>query len=402
MFDAVADQACRLLGGHFTALLRYEPDGPVILAMYGAAAVEHFMHVGMRIAAEGDGLVQRVQRSAQAARVDSYGSVPGWNAGVARDLGLTSGVGAPIIIDGRVWGAITVLGSGTPLPASAEGRLGMFAELVAMAIANAQAQTNATALADEQAALLRVAELVARGVTPEEVFAAVATEASSLLDGQAMTLTRFDGEHELVVEAACLGPAPVGTRIPFAAETLPDWLRREDRVVRVDDYTRERDAELAGQFGLAAAVAAPISVQGSVWGMLTATSGEQPLPQGTEHRLQQFAKLVAATLANSQARGELQALADEQTACVASPSWSRARPRRMRYFMLSQPRRHSWRVSISQPCCGSSSTARRRSWRLMVLRGTSKWGCAHLVAAMVPCSASGGLIALPASTTWLP
>ena len=110
VFDAVAAQACRLLGGHFTALLRYEPDGPLIVAMHGAAAVDHVMHVGMRIAAAGDGLVQRVQRTGQAARVDSYGGVPGWNAGVARDLGLTSGVGAPIITEGRVWGAITVLG----------------------------------------------------------------------------------------------------------------------------------------------------------------------------------------------------------------------------------------------------------------------------------------------------
>jgi signal transduction histidine kinase len=314
LFDAVADQACRLLGGHFTALLRYESDGPLILAMHGAAAVEHFMHVGMRIAAEGDGVVQRVERTGRAARVDAYGGVPGWNAGIARDLGLTSGVGAPIITDGRVWGAITVLGSGAPLPANAEVRLGMFAKLVAMAIANAQAQTAAAALAEEQAALRRVAELVARDVTPGEVFATVATEASRLLDGEAMTLTRFESEHELVVEAACRGPAQVGTRITFTAETLPDWIRRDDRVVRVDDYSRQRDAELAAQFGLTAAVAAPISVQGEVWGMLTATSDAQPLPHGTEHRLQQFAKLVAAALANSQARGDLQALADEQTA----------------------------------------------------------------------------------------
>jgi signal transduction histidine kinase len=314
VFDAVADQACRLLGGHFTALLRYEPDGPLILAMHGAAAVKHFMHVGMRIAAEGDGVVQRVERTGQAARVDAYGGVPGWNAGIARDLGLTSGVGAPIITDGRVWGAITVLGSGAPLPANAEARLGMFAKLIAMAIANAQAQSAATALADEQAALRRVAELVARGVTPADVFAAVATEASRLLGGEAMTLTRFEGEHELVVEAACRGPAQVGTRITFAAETLPDRIRRGDRVVRVDDYTRERDAELAARFGLAAAVAAPISVQGEVWGMLTGTSDALPLPRGTEHRLQQFAELVAAALANSQARSDLQALADEQTA----------------------------------------------------------------------------------------
>ena len=314
VFEAVTDEACRLLGGHFTALLRYEPDGPMIMAMGGASAVEHVMHVGMRIATEGDGVVQRVQRTGQAARIDSYGRVPGWNASTARDLGLTSGVGAPVVTEGRVWGTITVLASGPPLPASAEARLEMFAKLVGTAISNAQARTSLAALADEQAALRRVAELVARGVAQDELFAAVATEASGLLNGQAMTLTRFESERELVVVAACRGPAPVGTLIPFAVQTLPDWVRREDRAVRVDDYSRERDAELAAQFGLAAAVAAPISVEGKVWGMLTGTSDAGPLPPGTEHRLLQFSQLVAAALANSQARAELQALADEQAA----------------------------------------------------------------------------------------
>jgi signal transduction histidine kinase len=315
VFDAVALEACRLLGGHFTALLRYEPDGiAVIVAMWGADAVRHVMHVGMRLAEDGDGLVQRVQRSARAQRVDSYEGVPGSNATTARALGLTSGVGAPIISEGRVWGAITVLGSGPSLPASAEDRLEMFAKLVATAIANAQARANLAALADEQAGLRRVAELVARGAAPREIFAAVATEASALLDDQAMTLVRYEGERELVVVASAGGPARVGERIRFEAETLPERVRREDRVVRVDDYTRERDSSLADSYGLAAAVAAPISLEAEVWGMLTATSSGAPLAVGTEHRLQQFAELVAAALATSQARADLQALADEQTA----------------------------------------------------------------------------------------
>ena len=315
VFDAVAREACRLLGGHFTALLRYEPDGPaVIVAMWGADAVRHVMRVGMRLSEDGDGMVQRVRRSARAERIDSYEGVPGSNATTARALGLTSGVGAPIITEGRVWGAITVLGSGPPLPASAEDRLGMFANLVAMAIANAQVRANLAALADDQAALRRVAERVARGAVPQEIFAVVATEASQLLGEQAMTLIRYEGERELVVVATSGGPAQVGQRIRFEAETLPERVRREARVVRVDDYTRERDSSLADSYGLAAAVAAPISVEAEVWGMLVATSGGPPLAVGTEHRLQQFGELVAAALANSQARADLQALADEQTA----------------------------------------------------------------------------------------
>ena len=314
VFDAVALEAWRLLGGHFTALLRYEPEGPaVIVAMHGADAVSHVMHVGMRLAAEGDGVVQRVRRSARAARVDNYTGVPGSNAATARDLGLTCGVGAPIVSEGRVWGAITVL-SQRPLPPTVETRLALFAELVATAISNAQDRSALRALADEQSALRHVAELVALAVAPEDVFAAVAGEASGLLGGQAMSLTRFDGPHSLVVVATHHGPAPVGTSITFDADTLPDWVRRDGRAVRVDDYSRERDAELALRFGLAAAVAAPIVVAGEVWGMLTATSDAHPLPAGTEVRLQQFAQLVAAALANAQARAELQTLADEQAA----------------------------------------------------------------------------------------
>jgi signal transduction histidine kinase len=307
VFDAVALEAWRLLGGHFTALLRYEPDGrAVILAMHGAEDVSHVMHVGMRLAGQGDGVVQRVQRSARAERVDNYTGVPGSNAATARDLGLTCGVGAPIVTEGQVWGTITVL-SRRPLPPTVETRLALFAELVATAISNAQARSALRALADEQVALRRVAELVALAVPSQDVFAAVAREASGLLGGQAMSLTRFDGDHALLVVATHRGPAPVGTTIVFEAETLPAWIRRDGRVVRVDDYSRERDAELASRFGLAAAVAAPIAVDGEVWGMLTATSDAQALPAGTESRLQKFADLAGAAIANAENKARLTA-----------------------------------------------------------------------------------------------
>ena len=71
---------------------------------------------------------------------------------------------------------------------------------------------------------------------------------------------------------------------------------------------------LAAEFGLAATVASPISVAGRVWGLLTGTSAARPLPAGTEARLDQFAQLVSAAPANSQARDDLHTLVDEQTA----------------------------------------------------------------------------------------
>ena len=195
-------------------------------------------------------------------------------------------------------------------------------------------------LADEQSALRRVAEIAARGAEPDAVFACVASEASALLGDEAITLVRFEGESELVVVAVSGGPAPRGRRIGFEAETLPDRVRRRAEPVRVDDYSVERDARLAVEYGLVAAVGAPIAVEGRVWGMLTATSQEAPLPPGTERRLQQFAEIIAAAIAGAQARGELRSLADEQAALrrvadsllegrrrTRSWTWSSARPR---------------------------------------------------------------------------
>ncbi|MDX6297224.1 MAG: hypothetical protein QOI51_1081 [Nocardioidaceae bacterium] len=78
VFGAVTDEACALLGGPFTALLRYEPDGPaVIMAMRGADRVDHVMAFGMRLSGDGGGVVQRVRRSSGSGRIDTYDGVPG-------------------------------------------------------------------------------------------------------------------------------------------------------------------------------------------------------------------------------------------------------------------------------------------------------------------------------------
>jgi signal transduction histidine kinase len=93
--------------------------------------------------------------------------------------------------------------------------------------------------------------------------------------------------------------------VAFAVTIVADRVRRS--LTRVDDYARERSAQLATEFGLRASAAAPISVNGQVWGMLHATSGERPLPAGTEHRLQQLATLVDSAIANAESRAQLTA-----------------------------------------------------------------------------------------------
>ena len=69
---------------------------------------------------------------------------------------------------------------GGPLPPDAEPRLEQFTELVGTAIANAEARVELARLADEQAALRRVATLVAEEAPAAELFAKVAEEVAGV------------------------------------------------------------------------------------------------------------------------------------------------------------------------------------------------------------------------------
>ena len=222
-------------------------------------------------------------------------------------------VGVPVIVGDRLWGVLSASTGEDRLPA-AEEDLREFAEILAAAVANAEARARLEELAAEQAALLRVAGLVAAAAAPQVVFDAVAAEASALLDDLPVTLVRFDNDHELVVLAARGGPVAVGTVIVFHPDTHPDRVRRRGAVDRVDDYTHEIDVSLAAQYGLVATVSAPIPMAGRVWGTLTATSQEAPLPAVTEERLEKFARLISAVLTNVQSQDRLSELAEEQAA----------------------------------------------------------------------------------------
>jgi signal transduction histidine kinase len=310
LFAAVAAEASRLIKQE-TTLLRVENDGTYsVVAVCGSPAT-----IGTRltVAADDDGLIPEIIRTRRPARLDDYAARPG-RAYARDDYGVRSGVGAPIVVDDRLWGILGATSNGRKLPADSEQRLAEFAGLVAAALANVQARADIQQLADEQSALRAVAELVAQAVPPEDIFAAVTVEASRLLAGAPMTLTRFGHDSHLVVLATHRGPAPIGTRIDYEAGTLPDRARRDGTAVRVDDYSVEPDAQLAVEFNLAAAVSVPIIVGGEVWGMLTATSDAHPLAAGAEQRLLQFTGLITAALANIQTRMELQSLADEQAA----------------------------------------------------------------------------------------
>ncbi len=107
-------------------------------------------------------------------------------------LGLRAGVAMPIVVGGRRWGVTVAVTSREDFPPGTESRMADFMELAAMAIANAQAEQELRELADTQAALRRLATLVARGEPPEAVFAAATREALRYFGGGIARMIRYE------------------------------------------------------------------------------------------------------------------------------------------------------------------------------------------------------------------
>jgi signal transduction histidine kinase len=146
VFTVVAQELAWCLGVSHSALLRYEPDGAAIVVAALDEPQSQKMRVGKRFRFGGESVAAMVIRTGRPARIDRHDPAGGPDAKYIRELGLHSGVGAPIVVDDRLWGA-AVVGSSSPepLPADTEARVGDFADLVATAIANAQTRTELTA-----------------------------------------------------------------------------------------------------------------------------------------------------------------------------------------------------------------------------------------------------------------
>ena len=132
----------------------------------------------------------RVFRTGRPARMEGYDNVEGALAARVRELGPRSRAGAPIIVDEKVWG-VALVGASAPaeLPSDIEERIVEFADLAATAIANTATRSQLHAsqdelrrLAEQQAALRRVATLVAHGTSPVDLFAVVAEEVARIVD----------------------------------------------------------------------------------------------------------------------------------------------------------------------------------------------------------------------------
>jgi len=188
------------------------------------------------------------------------------------------------------------------------------AERTRAAAALARSEASQRALAGEQAALRRVATLVAGGAPPSRLFEHVTEEVARLLGMPGASLMRYDGDRTATVVGAWSEDGkpslPVGSAIDLEGDSVVAKVLRSGEPQRVDSYEDAR-GDLAAQLqrsGYRAAVAAPVTVADTLWGALAAaTRSDQPLPTDLETRLSDFADLVAQRLANSEAHAQLAA-----------------------------------------------------------------------------------------------
>jgi signal transduction histidine kinase len=226
-----------------------------------------------------------------------------------RLLGIRSVVASPIVVEGKLWGAVTTVSLDRPLGPRVEHRLNEFTGLVATAVANTQSREHVAALAEQQAALRRVATLVAQGTTPAELFSAVAEEVANVMGIPVVALDRYEGDGTFtIVGIAGETVFTVGDRYQVVEDGVSGMILAARSPVRVEDYSG-----LCGPLGdalredsMTSTLGVPVVVDGRIWGFLVAGGRPgRPIPTGTEERLAEFTELIATAVSNATTRSEL-------------------------------------------------------------------------------------------------
>ena len=326
LFSIVAREVASALDVPGVIVTRYEPDGTAVTVgeAFGPdlAGAEQFLGIGTPMPPDPGTLTALVLDTHEPARVDDLSTSPGTVGEVARAAELGSGCAGPIVVNGAVWGKMCVFSRvGTVLPARTENRLRDFIDLIATAIANYEARAELAAsearageLADEQAALRRVATLVARGVSPDEIFSAVTNEMAQLFGSPQACVGRFEPDGSAMVVVGVSHDTrgiSIGSRWELQDYMASTGVYRTGRPVRVErsdlEHVSGPMADVLREIGAVSNVGAPIVVEGKQWGFVTVTDVNKRLPADAAKRLEKFAELLGTAIANADSRAELSA-----------------------------------------------------------------------------------------------
>ncbi|HEY2200828.1 MAG TPA: PAS domain S-box protein, partial [Solirubrobacteraceae bacterium] len=163
-------------------------------------------------------------------------------------------------------------------------------------------------LEEEQAALRRVATAVARGGSPDDVFAATVAELHAVVAADFTGLMRYEADGSGTLLAARGVPVfEVGSRISLLGKTATAQVRRTGHAARIDylDHASGPVADRMRASGFSSGVAAPIFVEGRLWGVTASGWTAGPPPPDVEARVAQFTDLVGTAIANAESRAQL-------------------------------------------------------------------------------------------------
>jgi PAS domain S-box-containing protein len=218
VFEVVTEELGRLLGAQTSNMIRFEPDGGGVVAGGWSTGGARNVPVGTRVALDGPTAAAFIRDSGRPERVDDYSETPGTTADLLRELGLRSSVGTPIRLGGRLWGAVLVSSVGeTPFPEGAEQRIADFAELVGLALANAEARQE---LADSRARIVQAGDEERRRLE------------RNLHDGAQQRLVALSLELRLAERKLASGDPKAAELLRRASEDLADALEELRELAR--------------------------------------------------------------------------------------------------------------------------------------------------------------------------
>jgi len=304
---AVSSEVGALFDAQSASVVRWDGDTIRVIGSWALDSVD-VRPAGAVLTYGGDTLAARVVQTAAPARIDSVDDL---QTEFARqrwaELGWQASIGAPIMVDRKVWGIVAASRKelGAPFPQGDEERLRDFSALIAQAIVNAEARSETAALVAEQSSLRHIATLVAAGRPQAEVLDAVTSAAGALFDAATVTLVHWEGVHdEVVVNAAW--SAPGSTALPPGTLYHPD--PDGPTLGVLETGTARRGSESSPERGTVSVIAAPVIAARSLYGALAAARpADDPFPVGAEIRLRSFADLTAQSITNDRAQTELRA-----------------------------------------------------------------------------------------------
>lgn len=319
VFQAATDELRSLLNVAHALLLRYNDDGSATLLAHSLDR-GFALEPGTVLHYEEGMLGETVRQTGQPARTDNMVHLPSPLKDKVTRLSVTGAVAVPVLLDGRVWGVLSV-GWRWPVPPDTEDRMQQFTELLAVAVAHAESRAqlvesreHLAAMAREQDALRGIATLVAEGAPTQAVLDAVTDQERELLNIDGAVLQRFDYDDTATIVAVS-DPAgiissgdKIGTKMPTNTSNLVSQVRATGRATIVGSLDDE-DSLLTpglGGTGVMGAIGVPVVIGGHPWGMAS-IAWRTPVSADLESRLTEFTRLLSTAIANADSHSQLDA-----------------------------------------------------------------------------------------------